>query len=584
MDRQRIFRVSIVGALTLAAICLTLTLLQQSLVPILVWSAPQLEAPFYDLGLLGAYRTQSYVSFDLNSPQASVVQWEDSCDYGFVFLDPSGPAVAHRGPLIIDAKGNLIWTSDQFETTTNQKLQQYKGEEYLTFWSGQKAKTMGTGAYYMLDSNYTVVHKVDAVGEGLRGDLHEFKITKDDTALLTVYNLTNADLTGMGWFRTENGWITDSLFQEVDIATGELLFEWKATEHFRAEGSYMTNPFGGYTAGIPFDFFHINSVEKDAQGNYLISSRHFHTVMCIDGKTGDVLWELGGRSEDFLDLSDGKASDFSWQHDARWLSEEEVLLSVFDNGVAWPHVDAPYSEGLVIKMDIENRTAALVQSYRSPSRPRSSSQGSVQPIKGADGEEHIFIGWGSSAAFSEFAVDGHLLCETHFTASASWWWERVKSYRAFKTPSWSATPAAWDPSAKIDGGNLYVSWNGATDVAFWELQGRNTDGDEDAPTDFQVVDVMEKDAFEESFALPTGADACSHYRVAALDHDHGLMRYSNIAIPPPPGAMSYVLAAVSAIAVIGAMAAFWLYRKRVAGWHVDWKQYTVDRSKYQKLW
>ncbi|GAB1734346.1 hypothetical protein NU195Hw_g7656t1 [Hortaea werneckii] len=590
-DRTRVLRIALVTLLSLGAVLLALAILQHVLVPVLVWVAPALERPFYDLGFFGPYPTQDYVSFNLSSPRASIVEWDESCDDGFVFLDPNGPSVDHRGPLIVDAKGRLVWTSDAFETTTNLKLQEYEGAEYLTFWSGHKAKTMGTGLYYMMDNNYTIAHTVDAVGQDLHGDLHEFKITKDNTALLTVYNLTNADLTGMGWFRGANGWITDSVFQEVDIATGELLFEWSASHHFKAELSFMWNPFGGYSDSSPFDFFHINSVEKDRNGNYLISSRHFHSVMTVDGKSGEVLWELGGHSTDFEDLSDGKASGFSWQHDARWLDEEEGLLSLFDNGVAWPHVDVPYSEGRIIKLDLDAMTAELVQNFISPSHPRSSSQGSIIPLQTPEGADHIFIGWGSSAAFSEFTPEGQLLCETHFAASGLWWWERIKSYRAYKTPSWSATPKDWDPSAQIESGSLFVSWNGATDVAFWELSGRKAVEDGDA--EWQVIDIIEKEDFEDTFILPSSEASFDEYRVAALDRDHGFLRYSNTMSPPPTsgflGFISYALMILSALAVVAGVGGYWLGKKK--GWALpDWRRYAasaqavIDRSKYQKLW
>jgi len=127
-----------------------------------------------------------------------------------------------------------------------------------------------------------------------------------------------------------------------------------------------------------------------------------------------------------------------------------------------------------------------------------------------------------------------------------------------------------------------VSWNGATDVAFWELQGQtNDDGGSD---EWQSVDVLEKEAFEESFVLPSGDTSFPQYRVAALDNEHGFMRYSNIATPPPADAASYLLAAISALACICAVVGFWFTRKR--GWVPDWRkyaQYAVDRSKYQKL-
>ncbi|KAK5708195.1 hypothetical protein LTR97_000735 [Elasticomyces elasticus] len=591
MDRQRALRYSIATVLSIAGLVVVLALLQQLLVPVLVYCFPGLDTPFYDLGLFGAYPTHDYLSFNLSSPRSTRVRWHESCDRGNVFIDPGGPSTDHRGPMILDGTGNLVWTSDQYETTTNLKVQRYRGNDFLTFWSGHKAKTMGTGSYYMLDENYEVVHKVDAIGDGLKADLHEFKITNDGTALLTVYNKTQADLTAMGWFRGKNGWIVDNLFQEVDIATGRLLFEWKASDHFNAEDSYMTNPFGGYSEGIPFDFFHINSIEKDRNGNYLISSRHFHSVMGIDGKTGEVMWELGGHSEDFEDLSDGLASDFSWQHDARWLDEEAGIMTLFDNGVAWPHVDAPYSEGRVIRVDVEKHTAELLHTYVSLQHARSSSQGSVQFIDTGEGEEHVFVGWGSSAAFSEFTTDGDLLCETHFAASASFWWERVKSYRAFKSVDWRGTPKAWDPSAAIEGGKLAVSWNGATEVAFWELQGAVIrDGQEQGG--WKELDIMERDGFETLFLLPArsaksdSGESYTHFRVAALDGERNVLRTSNTTTRAPRGFGAYLLVIISAVLCVGAIVAFWQYRKR--GWKTaDWRQYAqsaVDRTKYQKLW
>ena len=423
-----------------------------------------------------------------------------------------------------------------------------------------------------------MVHRIDAAGPNAHGDLHEFKLTPEGTALLTVYNTTTADLTGMGMGRGKDGWITDSVFQEVDLATGKLLFEWKASEHFRAADGYMTNPFGGYSESIPFDFFHINSIEKDSNGDYLISSRHFHAIMGINGTDGEVMWMLGGHADDFDDLSDGAASDFSWQHDARWISEEDGLLSLFDNGMAWPHVNADYSSGRIIHVDIENRTATLVQSYVSLQQARSSSQGSVQLIP-SEGGDHVFTGWGSSAVYTEHAMDGTLLCETHFAASWSFWWERVKSYRAFKVQEWDATPAAWDPSAVIERGVLYVSWNGATTVRSWELQGSKAEDSDD----FDAVDIQEKTQFEEAFVLPTAGEQYVRYRVAALDADKSVLRYSNVAVKIPGGVSWFAWATLVTMVFVGAAGGVWLYRRKGTGtWFKE--PSSIDRSKYRKLW
>jgi hypothetical protein len=147
------------------------------------------------------------------------------------------------------------------------------------------------------------------------GDLHEFKITENDTALVTIYDTIPANLSSIGG--PELGWLLDGVFQEIDIATGQLIFEWRASEHLPISSTFMEIDDHGQSEGDPFDYFHINSVDKDTWGNYLISARHTHTVSNIDSTTGALLWTLGGRVNEFTDLSDGAVTNFSWQHDAR---------------------------------------------------------------------------------------------------------------------------------------------------------------------------------------------------------------------------------------------------------------------------
>ncbi|CAK3918115.1 hypothetical protein AC578_9942 [Lecanosticta acicola] len=523
---------------------LLLLLIHQTILPLLVLLFPALEPTFFDLGLYGAYPSQHFATFPLCAPQPKHIRWNEKCDNGLILMTPNGPSVERPGPMILDSKGELVWMSDDFGTTANLKVQNYKNESYLTLWSGEKAATSGSGVYFMIDSTYQVAHMVSAVGDDLFGDLHEFKITNDDTALITVYNKTTADLTGMGRGRGPNGWIVDNLFQEIDIETGELLFQWRASDHFNPTDTYMTNPLGGYWESIPFDWYHLNSIDKDAHGNYIISSRHFHSVTAIS-PVGEILWILGGRDNEFQDLSDGQATNFKWQHDARWFSEAEGILTLFDNSKAGPlHIDAPSSRALFIQLDIPNRTARLVQSLTSLGGILASSQGSVQTSLDND---QTFVGWGSAAAYSEYSQDGELLCETHLGASWFYWLERMKSYRTTKTYDWHAMPRD-APQVKIEDGHLLVSWNGATDVASWSLEmahsveeGQQTDehlrglGDatEHSPGSgkFQNIDILPKSGFEGSFDLPAmsaSKKAYARYRVAALDASRHVLRYSEI--------------------------------------------------------
>ena len=112
------------------------------------------------------------------------------------------------------------------------------------------------------------------------------------------------------------------MFQEVDVEINELLFEWRALDHSGRRTPSISFHLAGTGNLIPSNY-HLNSIEKDSRGNDLVSSRHYHHFI-YHGWEGQVkscgLSAVGQRTSD---LSDGLASDFQWQHNARWLSEED---------------------------------------------------------------------------------------------------------------------------------------------------------------------------------------------------------------------------------------------------------------------
>ena len=90
------------------------------------------------------------------------------------------------------------------------------------------------------------------------------------------------------------------MFQEIDVATGKMLFTWHSLGHIRlAESEAALPPNSGKGSTAPYDYFHINSVEKLPNGDYLISARNTWGVYEISGKTGKVVWRLGGKKSDF---------------------------------------------------------------------------------------------------------------------------------------------------------------------------------------------------------------------------------------------------------------------------------------------
>lgn len=55
---------------------------------------------------------------------------------------------------------------------------------------------------------------------------------------------------------------------------GKKVFEWNPVDHVNISESLNPLAGAGLNSSVPWDFFHMNAIEKDSKGNLLISSRH----------------------------------------------------------------------------------------------------------------------------------------------------------------------------------------------------------------------------------------------------------------------------------------------------------------------
>jgi outer membrane protein assembly factor BamB len=383
---------------------------------------------------------------DLKPPVLEVTTRAHDTASGYVFCAPkNGPEEAgpgQNGWLILDDTGQPVWfrpVGREAMDAMDFKLQSYRGREVLTWWEGEHTG-FGQGEYVIADGSYREVTRVRA-GNGYEGDHHEFLITPEDTALITIYKKVPRELISVVY--PVDGKVLDGIVQELDIETGEVLFEWHSLEHVGLDESNTK----------PYDYFHINSIDVYDEDHLLISSRTTCTVYKIDRKSGEVIWRLGGKNSDF---ETGPGARTVYQHDAR--RHPDGTLTVFDNRNEY--VDEQ-SRAIVLKLDEEAMTAKLVHEYTHPNKVLSATQGNVQVLENGN----VFIGWGSEPVLSEFSSDGELLFSTSFPAES-------ESYRAFRFP-WSGTPDG-EPAVVVEASpndevTLYTSWNGATEVADWEV-------------------------------------------------------------------------------------------------------------------
>lgn len=310
------------------------------------------------------------------------------------------------------------------------------------------------------------------------------------------------------------------MVQEIDIESGNLVFQWRSSDYFPVEKTFIPLGKQGRSSASAFDYFHLNSVDKDASGNFIISARHLHMVACLS-PSGDVLWELGGQGNMFRDLSNGTATSFSWQHHANWYLND--TLTLFDNGATYDEVTAGSSRALLLALDLDDMTATLVESYVHPRRYLAPAQGSLQVLPGG---KNIFVGYGNLPAYAEFGPNGEVLCDVTFGSMFYYKLGWVQSYRAIKAP-WVGNPHT-APSTKLKRGFrtvLYVSWNGATEVVAWRLESSSSVAERTNATFTPIAEVF-KDGFETFIIIPANVD--KYLRVAAIDIRGTVLRYSNV--------------------------------------------------------
>ena len=288
------------------------------------------------------------------------------------------------------------------------------------------------------------------------GDLHEFRITPQGTALLTAYSQETGTIPAPGGgIRQGAYWAGHA--QEVDIETGKLLLDWRTDQHVPFSASHRLPVPSDATD--PWDYFHINSIEIDpSDGNLIISGRNTWSIYKVHRGTGRLIWTLGGDQNEFKLGSD---THYAFQHHV--VPHTGNRLTIFDNESGPPN-EASASRGLELQLDEAARTATFVRQWRHRPPVLTEALGSVQLL--STGGAAAFTGWGQSSYFTQFDAHGRVVFDGRLSGG-------VFSYRAFLS-AWPGRPAQ-APKLVLDPGGsgltLYASWNGATVNRSWRVIG-----------------------------------------------------------------------------------------------------------------
>ena len=360
-----------------------------------------------------------------------------------IFIAPAGGGYP-AGPEITTTTGKVVWFHKlpSGEVATDFRAQTYLGEPVLTWFQSTPPPTPTrrpensvapkpqvspdgpNGTDFIYDNHYHQIATVRAA-DGDATNFHEFLITPWGTALITAGTTTTANLTSIGGPADQK--VIDGLVQEVDITTGRVLFRWDSAGHVPYADSYVARPSSPST---PWDWFHINSVHLDRDGNLLVSSRNTWTVFKVDRHTGQVMWQLGGKHSSFtVRAAPGQVLDrdgkiFAWQHDPEAIGGGEY--TIFDDESGGDLLGS--SRVVTVRLDLATRVATLVGSDDQPEGKVAPLMGNAQTTPGGD----LFVGWGALPYISEFSPSGKLLFNAELPAG-------VSTYRAYLLP--------WHPPA-----------------------------------------------------------------------------------------------------------------------------------------
>ena len=411
--------------------------------------------------------------------------------------------------------------------------------EHLCFNDGDQwdeakkaSKGFSVGVIKFLDNTYTPVGRPFGAVNDLEGpDLHELhtpSVGNGQSFLQDIYHNVSADLSSVGG--SKDGFALSGCFQEIDVSSKNATFEWCSLDHVPLTESTLQlaqGPAAGNgSAGSPYDYFHLNAVDKDENEDYLVSSRHCDTLYKIAGnkspKPGKVIWRLGGKLNNFTNQGN---LNFSRQHMGRFenATGSTAVISLFDNGAdggASPNT-ANSSSGIIVSLDTDKWTATLLEQHPHPPTTApgesaiSASQGSFQLLPNGN----RFLGWGADPALSEHAPDGEVLYYARF---------KYNNFRAFRSV-WTGYPTkrpdilayASNCSAPV---TIYVSWNGATEVDSWNVySGNRSDGK------FHKTGSAPKKGFETRIGL--NKTSFDRYVYAEALNAKGNVMNSTMAVP-----------------------------------------------------
>lgn len=289
-------------------------------------------------------------------------------------------ALGTRG-LVIDNTGRVVWYRDLPGGPTLNFQAQPTGH-YAT--SPVTAAPGDLRPWVEFDVLGNEVRRLGCA-RGLRSRFHETLHGEDGSYWLLCDETRTMDLSAYGGLPSAQ--VTGTTVQHI-AADGTLRWEWNAYDHF-----LITDVDSATRAGPTVNWTHGNALDFDTDGNLLLSFRSLSEVTKVDVRTGQVLWRMGGRRNQFT--FDAPGAPFVRQHGARSLGAGRLQL--FDN-----LGEASGSRAERYEYDAARRTARRLSTYESTPSTVTQLGGTTQPLPGG----RMLVAYGNGNRVEEYDANG----------------------------------------------------------------------------------------------------------------------------------------------------------------------------------
>ena len=280
-----------------------------------------------------------------------------------------------------------------------------------------------------------LVDTIDPVGGTEPLDWHELLELPGGGHLVVTYPIRDTGV-GRNCTRSTGGSIAgvtrvvDNDLVELDAAGAEV-WRWESEDHtLLSEGQLpicfqiAANP--ALSSSWALDYMHLNSVDRFANGDYLIAARHFNSIERIDRATSNVVWKLGGTAPltgtplDVRGLGGASATPGerpAGPHDAR--ISPTGTITVHDNHLGGASRASEY------RIEPSGTTATLIWQFLSPNAA-GATLGSVR--RQTDGSTVIAWGEGHAPWLEDVGAGGTVALRIDLTTN-----ELI--YRGIKVPA-----------------------------------------------------------------------------------------------------------------------------------------------------